>query len=74
MGRLINDEFSGLSPQLAYQRRHKRDGLCHKCSNKARKNGLCQLHIKSANRYYEEVIRPRRGMINRYKPRKKVSS
>jgi cell fate regulator YaaT (PSP1 superfamily) len=71
MGKRIDDEFSGLPRQLAYQKRHKRDGLCAKCSKKSKRNGLCRDHLKKDKAYYEDVKRPKYGMISRYRPRKK---
>jgi len=41
---------------LAYQRRHRELGLCHSCSEKAFKWGVCQKHYKMAQeRYYERA-------------------
>ena len=70
MGKRIEDEFSNLPRQLAYQARHRRDGLCTKCARKAKRNHLCQKHLRADKKDYENR-RERDGIIRRYRPRKK---
>jgi ribosomal protein S14 len=70
MGRKIEDEFSHLPRQVAYQKRHHRDGLCKKCSRKIKKFGLCRKHFSSYEADYERR-RKREKMKRRYRPRKK---
>ncbi len=39
---------------LAYQRRHRKMGLCIKCPRKAFKGGLCRKHYRMAQEQYYE--------------------
>jgi len=41
---------------LAYQKRHRKLGLCHSCPRKAFKGGLCRKHYgMTLERYYERA-------------------
>ncbi len=41
---------------LAYQKRHRKLGLCHNCTRKRFKGGLCRKHYRTAQeRYYERA-------------------
>ncbi len=41
---------------LAYQKRHRKLGLCYRCPRKAFKGGLCRKHYgKVLERYYKRV-------------------
>ena len=44
------------SASLAYQKRHRKMGLCPSCPRKVFKSGLCRKHYKMAQeRYYERA-------------------
>ncbi len=44
------------SASLAYQKRHRKLGLCYSCPRKAFKSGLCRKHYRMAQeRYYERA-------------------
>ena len=44
------------SATLAYQRRHKKLGLCKNCSRKAFRWGLCRQHFTIAKESYDKVM------------------